>query len=166
MRRGRPPRLAKPLYVGLQRYSLTFCCHERRPLLTAAGTCALVLRHLLRASEKKAVAVFAYCAMPDHLHVIAEGETDQADCLEFARLFKQTSAYEWKQQNEGERLWQVSFYDRVLRDDESTQGAVRYVLENPVRKELVISPGEYRPSGSLIYDKEELIEWAFGTRSS
>jgi putative transposase len=165
MRRGRPPRLDKRLYVGLQRYSLTFCCQDKQPLLQSTDACTLVRAHLLRASLKEHVAVIAYCPMPDHLHVIAEGKTEQADCLEFARLFKQTSTYEWKLQNDGRRLWQKSFYDRVLRDDESTQDAVRYVLENPVRKRLVASPEEYGPSGSLVYDKAELIEWAFGWRA-
>ncbi len=102
--------------------------------------------------------------MRDHLHVIAEGRTDAADCLEFVRSFKQTSSYEWKKGNQG-RLWQASFYDRVLRDDESTQDAVRYVLENPVRKKIVESPGDYEHNGSLVHERDELIDWAFGWRS-
>ncbi len=47
----------------------------------------------------------------------------------------------------GESLWQESYYDHVLRDDEEMARAVRYVLENPVRKGLVREFLEYPHSG-------------------
>lgn len=56
------------------------------------------------------------------------------------------------------------FYDHILRSDESTQRAVRYVLENPVRAKLVIEPADYPHSGSLVFDRKALIEWAFGPK--
>jgi REP element-mobilizing transposase RayT len=99
--------------------------------------------------------------MPDHLHLIAEGRDDTSDCLEFVRLFKQRTAFEWKRGG-GVPLWQESFYDHILRSDETTQRAVRYVLENPVRAKLVASPGDYPHAGSLIHERDALIEWAFG----
>src|SRR5688572_8883696 len=50
--------------------------------------------------------------------------------------WKQLAGYAHKRRT-GELLWQPSYYDHVLRDDEETSSAVRYVLENPVRKGLV-----------------------------
>jgi REP element-mobilizing transposase RayT len=99
--------------------------------------------------------------MPDHLHVVCEAENDGCDFQEWVRLFKQRTAFEWKKRT-GERLWQSSYHDHVLREAESTRQVVRYLLENPVRAGLVGWPGDYPHSGSLRCSREELIEWAFG----
>jgi putative transposase len=76
--------------------------------------------------------------MPDHLHIVAEGSADDSNCLTFARVFKQRTAFTWKQLNHAQ-LWQKGFHDHVLRNDEDTRSIVRYVLENPVRAGLVES---------------------------
>ena len=99
--------------------------------------------------------------MPDHIHVVCEARSDGCDLEEFVRLFKQQTAYQWKQAT-GRKLWQPSYYDHVLRDSESTRSVVRYVLENPVRAKLVAEPADYEHSGSFVYSRNELIEWAFG----
>lgn len=103
--------------------------------------------------------------MPDHLHIVAEAQHDGSDLLAFVCLFKQTTAFAWKRQH-GQPLWQESFHDHVLRDSEDTRQVVRYVLENPVRARLVGAPEEYEFSGSLIYERAELIQWAFGWRTA
>ena len=50
--------------------------------------------------------------------------------------WKQRAGYDYRQRT-GEYLWQPSYFDHVLRDEEETWRAVRYVLENPVRKGIV-----------------------------
>jgi putative transposase len=162
MARRRPPRLAPALYVGLQRYFLTICCDGKERWLVNPSTRELVLSELRRTSDVEGIAVVAYCLMTDHLHAVVEGIRDDSDCLAFVRAFKQRTAFK---QHTGRRLWQSSFHDRVLRDYESTQAVVRYVLENPVRSKLVDSPAAYPHSGSLSYSKKDLLEWAFGWNS-
>jgi hypothetical protein len=56
------------------------------------------------------------------------------------------------------RLWQAGYFDRVLREDDSTFAVARYIVQNPVRAGLVRSPVEYPFCGSSIWSKEELIE--------
>jgi putative transposase len=102
--------------------------------------------------------------MPDHVHVVVEATQDDSDCISFVRAFKQQTAFAFKQRV-GRRLWQSSFYDHVLHNNESTQAVVRYILENPVRAKLVRSPADYPYSGSLVYSGEQLLEWAFGPKS-
>jgi len=99
--------------------------------------------------------------MPDHLHLVVEAQHEHADLPEFVRLFKQRTSYAWNE-SRGERLWQSSFYDHVLRDNEATQDVVRYVLENPVRAKLAKTPEDFEFSGSFVFDRQKLIEWAFG----
>jgi len=58
-----------------------------------------------------------YCFMPDHLHVIAMGQSDQSDVLQAIGRFKQTSGYCMRKQN-SEFSWQKGFHDRVIRERE------------------------------------------------
>lgn len=90
----------------------------------------------------------AYCFMPDHLHLLVEGD-EEADLIKFIREFKQLTAYSYKNVA-GHKLWQRSFYDRVLRVDEDARAVARYICNNPVRKGLAASPLEYPFIGSFI----------------
>ena len=74
--------------------------------------------------------------MPDHLHLVLTAMDHQADFQRFMSSWKQRAGYQYKQRT-GECLWQESYYDHVLRDDEEMDTTVRYMLENPVRKGLV-----------------------------
>ena len=95
--------------------------------------------------------------MPDHLHLLVEGTTPDADFLEFMRTFKQRSSFHWKRSFGGE-LWQRSYYEHVLRDDEDTVTIARYVLANPLRAGLVEDPLRYPFMGSFVYELRELLD--------
>jgi putative transposase len=73
--------------------------------------------------------------------------------IKMLSYFKQLTGYEFKREN-GKRLWQKSYYDHILRKQESVAKVVRYILENPVRKGLPTHPEEYPFSGSLEFGKE------------
>jgi REP element-mobilizing transposase RayT len=109
--------------------------------------------------------VLAHCVMPDHLHPLLEGTSDDADLREAVRAWKQRTAYDWKQRT-GTRLWQPGFHDRVMREGDETHLIVRYILHNPVRAGLVATAREYRWSGSSRYTFEELETHAQTCRPS
>jgi putative transposase len=94
--------------------------------------------------------------MPDHLHVLVQGDAESAECKRFISLSKQYSAYYYKKEF-GNELWQRYGYERTLRNDEQTLAVARYILENPVRAGLVGEPQEYPFLGSLVYDIKELL---------
>ena len=110
-------------------------------------------------------AVPAYCLMPDHVHLLLEGTTDEADLREAVRAWKQLVGYAWKSQTKA-HLWQTGFHDRVLREGDDTRAVVRYLLNNPVRAGLVGNAADYRWSGSSRYTFEELAEHAGHWRPS
>jgi REP element-mobilizing transposase RayT len=99
--------------------------------------------------------------MPDHVHLIAEGKEEASDLRKFIARAKHYSGYRYSQANGGRKLWQRYGYERVLRDNESAQTAVRYVLENPVRKGMVEHPREYAFIGSSTFELRELLEFAY-----
>jgi putative transposase len=144
-------------YVGLHRYSLTFCTHERRTLFVDSAVVELVTKNLLRAATEQQFAVTAYCFMPDHVHVLIEGLSEDSDCKQFIKRFKQYAGYYYSQARR-DTLWQRYGFEHVLRDDEVTLTVARYILANPVRAGLVRTVQEYPFVGSLVYELKDLID--------
>ena len=61
-------------------------------------------------------------------------------------------------QKYAKKLWQPSFHDRVLRDDEAAISVARYIVENPVRGKLVESPRDYAFLGSQRFTLDAILE--------
>ena len=154
---NRPKRLATFSYIGLWRYSLTFCTHDRQQLFTDATAVDISLSRVLQSAAAHAFAVAAYCFMPDHLHLLVEGCDENAHLVAFARDVKQRIGYSHPQKSTV-RIWQNGLYDRVLRDDEATLTVAKYILENPVRAGLAREPRDYPFSGSAIWTWDQLMD--------
>jgi len=99
--------------------------------------------------------VWVYCFMPDHLHLLVEGEKPTSDFKKFISLFKQVSGFYYSK-TFGKRLWQINYYEHILRKEEVTEGIARYILENPIRKRLVEDFKEYPFLGSFVFDIKTL----------
>jgi len=154
---SRIKRLPGVPYTGLRRYFLTSCTYSRRQAFAAAVTADETLAHIRRAARDEAFAILAYCLMPDHMHLVVEATTDRSNLPRFVKLAKQRSRAAYARRSGG-RLWQEGYYDRILRADEETKRAMRYVLENPVRASLVGHPEEYPYAGSDRWTVAELLE--------
>jgi putative transposase len=98
--------------------------------------------NLLQIARSEKFGVLAYCFMPDHLHLLIDGEDNESDLQKFISLFKQKSGY-WYKQKYKRNLWQTSYYDHVLRKEEGLEQVALYILENPVRKGLVTDFRDY-----------------------
>jgi putative transposase len=144
-------------YVGLHRYSLTFCTHKRRRLFIDKGAVDLVLHQIVRAAEDDRFALIAYCFMPDHVHLLIEGQSDDSDCLRFIRRAKQFGGYQYAKRFK-QQLWQRYGFERTLRNGESTMTVARYIFENPLRAGLVQKPEDDQFSGSRTHTLSELLE--------
>lgn len=151
----RPGRLPGVSYVGIQRYLLTLCTAERRTWFADARVADQVQSQLLHSAADHGFVIPVYCLMPDHAHLLVEGTTPGSDLPRFVSSFKQKSGFAFARQRP-ERLWQIGYHDRILRNDEATLAVVRYILENPVRAGLVARFSDYRYSGSDRYSLEEL----------
>jgi putative transposase len=141
-------RLPSFTYRGTFRYSITSCTFQKRPLFTKRSVVEMVLAHLKRESES-CFLVWAYCFMPDHLHLLLEGTGEQSGLVRFVKIFKQKSGFDYSKSCGGS-LWQKSYYERVLRKGEETREVAMYIWNNPVRKGLVKDYREYPFSGSFV----------------
>ena len=118
----RPPRLHDVLYIGPVRIFYTMCTLDRRRRFTTEPIVELVIGELLHSAAANAVGILAYCAMPDHLHYLAEGLTESADLNRFTRLFRQRSGYAFQRRCR-ERLWQDGYFDRQWYPVRSPKGS-------------------------------------------
>jgi putative transposase len=137
-----PPRLNGFSYVGLYRYFLTICTDRRRAHFQDKPAATWMTTQITHCLEPKQFAVVAFCVMPDHVHLLIEGLTDEADLGRVMHDWKQMTGFEWKQRSGG-RLWQQGFCDHVLREENPVLGVVRYILNNPIRAGLVTEGQPY-----------------------
>jgi len=91
--------------------------------------------------------------MPDHLHLLLVGE-EKSSLDSFMKTFKQETSFAFKRAH-GNSLWQRSYYDHVLRKEETLEVVALYILNNPVRAGLVDDYRNYAFSGSLVFDVKE-----------
>jgi putative transposase len=151
------PRHPTMSYNGTQPFSWTICVYQRRHVFTSHDVVSPVLSHFLRAADATDVAVIAYCFMPDHLHLLLEGKSENAVIDQCVIRGKQYSGF-WFAKKFGSRLWQKSSWDRALRAEDDRNEVIRYILANPVRAGIVDTPLEYEFSGSFVYEREDLID--------
>ncbi|HEU5259386.1 MAG TPA: transposase [Vicinamibacterales bacterium] len=153
-----PRHLATFNYVGTYAYFLTFCTFERNRLFLTAESVAVVHAPVLRVCTAQAFHIDAYCYMPDHLHLVITAMRSDSNLKEFITRAKQTAGFHFKKTTQ-QTLWQRYGYERVLRNEEEKIAFIRYVIENPVRAELVESPLDYPFWGSSTSSREELLDY-------
>jgi putative transposase len=119
-----------------------------------------VKQQILRSAEQENFAILAYCFMPDHLHLLVQGKSENADLKRFIARAKQLSGYHYAQAFRG-RLWQRYGYERALRESEPTATVVKYLLENPIRAGLVARVEDYPFLGSFECSRAELRDACF-----
>jgi REP element-mobilizing transposase RayT len=114
-----------------------------RYLDSGAGSCALRTREIatvvaetLMLFDEKRYRLFAWCTMPNHVHVVVT--IFPADHL--SAVLHSWKSYTAKAANRllrtrGE-FWQREYYDHLVRNEGEFDRAVKYVQENPARANL------------------------------
>jgi putative transposase len=115
------------------------------------------LAQFRRTSALERFAILAYCLMPDHAHLLAEGLAINSDFRRFAKMAKQRSGGLYARTHH-RRLWQAGYYERVLREEDDARELARYIISNPLRAELVKTPTDYPFIGSHVWTLAELLE--------
>ena len=105
-------------------------CHLANPRV--AGLVADALRHF----DGKRYRLFAWCIMPNHVHVVVKPFPNYS----LAEVIHSWKPFTAKKANRVlERtgaFWQREYYDHLVRGEEDLHRVVHYVLENPSRAKL------------------------------
>jgi REP element-mobilizing transposase RayT len=108
-----------------------------------AGSCAFndpriagAMAAALRFREGAHYRLLAWCIMPNHVHVVVRLFPGQ----ELARVVKAWKNFSAKAANQTlgrkGRFWQREYYDRLIRNEDEFNRAIRYVVENPLKARL------------------------------
>jgi putative transposase len=138
----KPIRLPKQRYIGRRAYFLTLCTRGRIPYFRSPRIARWLLENLLQIAAQHSFSLRAYCLMPDHLHVLLQGDSTWSDLLSFVKTFKHKTTFHFRAKT-GKTLWQISFFDHILRTAEDLSETTEYILLNPVRAGLVQRPRDY-----------------------
>jgi putative transposase len=157
-----------------QAHELTFSCYRRLPLLDTDERRALLSRCIDSALSGHGFELIAFVFMPEHVHLIVWPVGDSTiSKLLFA--LKRPFSYRVKMRLEARqdpllegltirerpgktsfRFWQEGGgYDRNIHNGKTLRQAIEYVHNNPVRRGLCPSPGDYRWSSWKYYFEPE-----------
>ena len=130
--------------------SVTITTRGRALVFASAPVASAAVDVLTECASRTHVPVYGYCVMPDHVHLVL-GPSSTCDIITFVGQFKNlTQRAAWRLGVSG-AFWQPRFWDHFLRRDEDVEVAVRYVLNNPVRRGLVEQWLGYPFGGSLVF---------------
>ena len=141
-RRKPRPRVASFDYRGPYAYHIILLTQARAPYFADLSFGRRCIERLRQTADRGGFRLLAFCFMPDHLHALVEGQHDNADLIRFVQRFKQVTAFHFKRESRL-RLWQQSFYDRVLRVEEDLAEVAAYILSDPVRSGLAEGASQY-----------------------
>ena len=154
---AQPNRLPGISYNALAAYFVTSVTHNRVKAFDISNFGPFVAAAPIEIAARFGLEVSAYVVMPDHVHFLVTATREGADFPAMVKAWKQKTGFEWSRRC-GQKLWQHGYWERILRDNENTLSVCRYIIENPVRGQLVADPAEYPLSGSTEYTIEQICE--------
>lgn len=133
---------------GLRRFQqaealhfITFSCYHRLPYLQHPGPKNIIERILEETRARHQARIYAYVLMPEHVHLLVN-EPPAILLGQFLKSFKQATSREMK--SEREQFRQTRYFDRNIRGDEALTETIHYIHQNPVKRGLVATPGQYQ----------------------
>ena len=154
-------------------YYLTSVAKDRLPVFRLDALKSTTCVALDEARNSGSFLIFAYVIMPDHLHVITNGEKKAAIILrfingiisrrviDFLKQHRYQSSLEKLRHEEYRRGHRYSLWDhhpniRLLTSEGMFMQCVHYTHQNPVRLGLVERAEDYRYSSVRLWNKTPL----------
>ena len=105
-------------------------------------------------AERRRLLIGRYVIMPDHLHLFcAPAELHETPLIRWVSFWKAWSAIRWPKPNDSP-VWQRHFWDTQLQRGQNYDEKWEYVVQNPVRPELVQRPEDWPLQGEL-----NILQW-------
>ena len=131
-------------------YFVTVCTLHRKPILAAPVPVDILREAWQSTPEKHGWVVGRYVVMPDHVHFFARPQLQGKTVAAFVRDWKKWTSRRLSSIAPAEQtIWQLEFFDHVVRSEKSYAEKWEYVRQNPVRAGLVAGPDDWPFSGEL-----------------
>ena len=129
-------RLARGSYeISSQIFSVTICTWNRRSLFRNATWANLVLTSLETGHFRRQTRFYAFCLMPDHVHI--QLSPMEANLVDLVSRWKSFTANLLRRDGLIGPCWQRGFYDHVLRKEEDIRTSAECIVNNPVHADFV-----------------------------
>lgn len=148
-RQKKRQRLAEYDYTSVGWYFITTCVHNRLPVLSHInrwGDIAVshkseqgeIVEQQLHWLEESFpyITIDTHIIMPDHIHatLILHNHNGKAKTLsQLVGAFKSTASKHLHNLGFKDFLWQRSFYDRIIRNEQELAAIRNYIQTNPLR---------------------------------
>ena len=142
VKRRKNIRLPNHLYeLPSQTFSVTICTQDRRPIFRNQKWAKTLLYSLKTGLFSKQTGQYAFCLMPDHLHLLISSRGTNLSTVLSA--WKSYTGHLLRKNGLEGSYWQRGFYDHALRKEEDAQRTAEYIVNNPVRKGLAKTWRDY-----------------------
>lgn len=119
-------------------YFLTICTYSKNNYFENNSSLAeSVIDNLKNYIAKFNYNLMVYCLMPNHLHFLVQANDGAGDLKDLIRDFKKFSTKSFWELGNSNKLWQRGYFEHILRKFEYINKIAFYMLNNPVRKQLV-----------------------------
>jgi len=161
------PRFEREAYIGTKHIMFDMRTYRSHKTFVKRNITETAIDLLRNYAEKYQCEVLCYIFMPDHVHLIVYGQTDESDCLKFHDIWKSETAIAINKiiSVDSDKIFQKQSYDHILRSWEYEKrrlfNKVQYIVMNPVRAKLVDSWQDYPYLGSSVgnYDIRHPFWW-------
>jgi putative transposase len=157
--------------IPYQAHFLTFSCYQQFPLLNRKRTRRWLLEAIIKSKEKYKYALWAYVIMPEHAHLLVYPMIEKYNISLFLKTIKQSVSRKAKHYlQESNPAWLDKLtvkrgakkvfrfcqtgpgYDRNINNEDGLIEKIHYIHNNPVRRELVSVPKEWKWSSASWYE--------------
>jgi putative transposase len=135
--------------TGLVRYQqtqlfhfITFSCYKRQPFLQADSAKDTLQQILEQTRKQQDLSIAAYVLMPEHVHLLTD-EPAKDTLATFLQILKQRTSRQIKSPDQ-KQFWQRRYYDFNVSTSETYIEKLQYIHRNPVKRDLVPRPEDYR----------------------
>jgi putative transposase len=147
-------RLARSTILGFPHHVIQRGNYDQ-PVFECEADYRRYLSWLQEYTAHYAVDVWAYCLMPNHVHIICVPKAEEALARAFNTLHMRYAQYFNGKRSLRGHLWRARFMSCVL-DESSVREEVRFVENNPVRLKLVERAEDYPWSSARSHVTGEL----------
>ena len=136
------PRLPRVVLPGIPHH-VTQRGNNRGQTFFEDGDYALYLDLLAASAERARTEIWAYCLMPNHVHIVLTPSDEYGLSRTFGEVHRRYTGYINARRQTTGHLWQGRF-GSVAMDEAHFVTALRYVSLNPVRARLVTRAEAWR----------------------
>ncbi|MBP3372473.1 MAG: transposase [Clostridia bacterium] len=136
------PRLRDYDYSSARTYFVTICTNGKTKLFGTVETlntygCIAETELLALEQNFQGVRVDRYVVMPNHIHALIriEGDNQNQSLSSVVGSYKSAVSRKIHTISPNVSVWQKSYYDHVIRTEESYLNIWKYIDENPIRWE-------------------------------